>query len=252
MIWYCINQGNDRILDIDIQTINEIINAKVPVAVVLTQADKGTELGAKALKVLLEDECRGIEVFETSTDPSLSLSVDDLLAWASVHLEESVRIAFLCAAKGIIEEKLTAGRTIALHHIAAAATIAASPIPFSDAPLLLSNQATLVGRLASLWDLPSIKTAISSAIPGQIVSTIGRSLAGNLIKMIPGAGSVVGGAINATVASTMTAGIGYGINEMFAKMKRDELDGKTLDVSAYVSQLPDLIDLFRKKHEANK
>ena len=252
MAWYCISQGNDRILDIDIQTINDIVKAKVPVAVVLTQADKGTQEGAQLLTDLLNQECPGVSVFETSEKPALNLGVEPLLEWTAGHLEESVRTAFLSAAKGAIEQKLTAGRTIILQHIATAGAIAASPIPFSDAPLLLANQTTLVARLASLWDLSSIKSAISSAIPGQVVSTIGRSLAGNLIKMIPGGGSIAGAAINGTVATTMTAGIGYGINELFAKMKRDELAGTSSDMSTYLSQLPGLIDLFRQQHGAEK
>ena len=252
MAWYCISQGNDRVLDIDIQTINDIVKTKVPVAVVLTQADKGTEDGAGKLKALLREECLGVEVFEISTDASLNLGVDTLLAWTAQHLEESVRIAFLSAAKGAIEEKLAAGRTITLQHIATATTIAASPIPFSDAPLLLANQTALVARLASLWDLASVKAAISSALPGQVISTIGRSLAGNLVKMVPGGGSIIGAGINAGIASAMTAGIGYGINELFAKMKKDELEGKTLDLSSYFSQLPDLIDLFKQKQAGGK
>lgn len=252
MAWYCISQGNDRILDIDIQTINDIIKAKVPVAVVLTQADKSTEDRAKVLKNLLGKECPDVEVFETSTDADLELGVEPLLAWTAKNLDESVRIAFLSAAKGAIDQKLAAGRTITLQHIAAAGTIAASPIPFSDAPLLLANQTALVARLASFWDLSSVKSAISSAIPGQVVSTLGRSLAGNLIKFIPGGGSIAGAAINATVAATMTAGIGYGINELFAKMKRDELAGKPSDMSTYLSELPSLIDMFKQQHKAEK
>lgn len=250
MAWYCISQGNDRVLDIDTLTINDIVKTKVPVAVVLTQADKSTEEGAKLLTILLNKECPGVSVFETSEKQELNLGVEPLLEWTVEHLEESVRIAFLSAAKGAIEQKLAAGRTITLQHIATAGTIAASPIPFSDAPLLLANQTALVARLASLWDLSSIKSAISSTLPGQVVSTIGKSLAGNLIKMFPGGGSIAGAAINGAVATTMTAGIGYGINELFAKMKRDELAGKSSDISTYLSQLPGLIDLFRQRHGA--
>lgn len=252
MAWYCISQGNDRILDIDIKTINDIVKAEIPVAVVLTQADKGTEKGAEKLKDLLGNECPSVKVFETSTSADLGLGVEPLLEWTADHLDESLRIAFLSAAKGAIEKKLEAGRKITLQHIASAGTIAASPIPFSDAPLLLANQTGLVARLAILWNLPSVKAAISSVIPGQVVSTIGRSVAGNLAKAVPGGGSVAGAAINGVVATTMTAGIGYGLNELLAKMKRDELAGRPSDFSNYLSQLPGFMDLFRQRHEAQK
>ncbi|WP_109477537.1 GTPase [Paraburkholderia sp. C35] len=250
MAWYCISQGNDRVLDIDIQTINGIRKVDVPLAVVLTQADKGEQGGFEKLKALLEKECPdGVRVFETSQNPSLGLGVDPLLKWAMACLDESLRTAFISSSNVSIETKLEEGRNITLQHIGIAAGIAASPIPWSDAPLLLGNQATLMGRLASLWNLPSITSAISSVLPGQIVSTVGKSAAGNLIKMIPGVGSVAGALINAGVASAMTAGIGYGINELFAKMARDELAGKQQDLSAYLAMLPDLINMFKKQEE---
>lgn len=252
MAWYCISQGNDRILDIDLRTINEIKDVGVPVAVVLTQADKGELGGFEKLKDILESDCPGVAVFETSQDTSLRLGVEPLLEWAMQNLPEAVQVAFVASAKVSIATRLSEGRKIVLQHIASAATIAASPIPMSDAPLLLGNQATMVGRLANLWNLSSITSAVAAVIPGQVISTIGKTLAGNLIKLIPGIGSLVGGLINAGVASAITAGIGYGINELFARMAKDELEGVAHDLSYYLNQLPGLIEMFMKQEEGKK
>ena len=133
-----------------------------------------------------------------------------------------------------------------MHHIAIASGVAAIPIPLSDAPLLLANQATLVARLGSLWDLPTLSAITKGVLASTAVSTAGRTLAGSLLKL-SGVGTILGGLINAAVASSITAGIGYGVNEMLAMMARDELAGKNSDISYYIDQLPDLVMMFRNK-----
>jgi uncharacterized protein (DUF697 family)/GTP-binding protein EngB required for normal cell division len=246
MAWYCISQGNSRVLDIDTDTIKKIKRQGVPVAVVLTQADAATEEDAKSLRHVVTEACPGVEVFETSSDPELGLGVDPLLEWAASHIDEAVRAAFVAAAKGAIPLKLAEGKKLVLHHIGAAATIAASPIPFSDAPLLLANQAAMIARLANLWNLPGIQTVASGGLLGQLASLLGRTLAGNLLKIIPVFGTITGDVINVSVASSFTGGMGYGINEVCAKIYRDQLDGTFRDFSDYLDPNR-LMSLFKSK-----
>ena len=49
---------------------------------------------------------------------------------------------------------------------------------------------------------------VEEVIKAKVVSMLGKAVAGNLIKMIPGLGSLVGGAINASVASSITYAMG--------------------------------------------
>lgn len=246
MAWYCITQGNHRVLDIDIETIRKINALKVPIAVVLTQADASNDEQAADLKRVIEDACPGITIFETSTNPSLNLTTDELVAWSFDKLDEAVRTGFIAAAKGAIPTKASHGRKVVLGFVAQAGVIAASPIPFSDAPLLLANQAAMVAALANVWDLPSVKTATAGGIVGQLAAMLGKTLAGNLIKLLPGVGTWVGDAINISVATTMTAGIGYGINEVCANITRDELEGHLKPISDYLD--PELLmSLFKSK-----
>lgn len=246
MAWYCVSQGNHRILDIDVDTIKRIKAMNVPIAVVLTQADSSNEDQARLLKQVLTDACPGIEVFETSTDTSLDLNTDSLITWSFDKLDDAVKTGFIAAAKGAIPTKLAQGRKVVLRFIGQAGVIAASPIPFSDAPLLLANQAAMIATLASLWDLPSIQTGVAGGVVGQLAGMLGRTLAGNLVKLVPGVGTWVGDVINVSVASTMTAGIGYGINEVCANITRDQLEGKLKAISDYLdSDL--LMALFKSK-----
>ena len=246
LVWYCISQGNDRILDIDTKTINDIKQEGTPVVIVLTQADKGSVESSEELKKELARSCPGIEVLETSEEKSLNLGVEPLIDWSINNLDAALRGAFI-ACTNSIEHKQSEGEKIVLHHIVTAAGIAVSPIPFSDAVLLTGNQATLVARLANLWDYSAAKSLITSALPGSLISNVARSTAGNLAKMVPGWGSVGGAAINVTVASAITAGIGYGLNRMFFDMAKDELAGKKVDLPEYMKMLPGLAETFAEQ-----
>ena len=249
LVWYCISQGNHRILDIDIETIINIKNKNIPIAIILTQADKGSEESAKAMQAVLAKNCKGIHVFETSIDEKCGMSMDPLIDWSIENLEDSLKSSFIANINSI-DHKFAEGKKIVIHHIAAAGAIAVSPIPFSDSILLTANQATLIARLAHLWNFSEQKSLIVGSLPGVFVSNVGRSLAGNLLKLLPGAGSAAGATINAVVASSITAGIGYALNSIFEKMAKDEIAGKKVDLTDYLKELPGLINTFTKSYKS--
>lgn len=96
-------------------------------------------------------------------------------------------------------------------HIATltAAIIGCSPIPFSDAVLLVPVQLTMMGRLHKLFGqiwTQNIKSAVTKEI---VLVGFGRSAVGNLMKMVPVVGSVTGAAVNGVVASGLTASLGW-------------------------------------------
>jgi uncharacterized protein (DUF697 family)/GTP-binding protein EngB required for normal cell division len=250
MAWYCISQGNSRVLEIDTNTIKSIAKQGVPIAVVLTQADAATVEDSAEIKKILTAECPGIAVFETSIQADLELGVEPLLEWAAENIADAVRAAFVSAAKGAIPLKLSEGRKIVLTHIGAAVVITANPIPFSDAPLLMGNQITMIARLASVWNLPGVQGLTTGGILSQLISQLGRTFAGNLLKFVPIFGTFAGDLINASVASSFTAGIGYSLNEVFAKIYQDQLDGNFRDFSDYLDT-DRLIKLFKSKAKEN-
>lgn len=95
------------------------------------------------------------------------------------------------------------------YYAGAAAAIGASPIPVSDAVLLTALQAKMMNDVLSKYGVEtSLVDIIQQIIGARVVSMLGKAVAGNLIKLIPGAGSVIGGAINAGVASSITYTLG--------------------------------------------
>ncbi len=95
------------------------------------------------------------------------------------------------------------------YYAGAAAAIGASPIPGSDAVLLTALQAKMINDVLSRYGVESsLVDLIQQIIGARVVSMLGKAVAGNLIKLIPGAGSLIGGTINATVASSITYTLG--------------------------------------------
>ena len=90
-----------------------------------------------------------------------------------------------------------------------AAIIGCSPIPFSDAFLLVPVQLTMMARLHKLFGQPWSESLGKSLSKELVVVSLGRSAVGNLVKFVPAVGTVTGAAINATVASAITESLGW-------------------------------------------
>lgn len=108
--------------------------------------------------------------------------------------------------------KLTSTEHKIIHTAAAAAaTTAASPIPFSDAALLIPIQATMITSLYKANGANISQGFVKGVLKATVISTFGKSLAGNLLKFIPGVGTLAGGTINAGVAVGFTEALGFAV-----------------------------------------
>ena len=108
--------------------------------------------------------------------------------------------------------KLTSAEHTIIHtaSVAAAAT-AASPIPFSDAALLIPIQTTMITGLYKANGANISRGVVDGALKATMISSLGKSLAGNLLKLIPGVGTFVGGTLNAGVSVAFTEALGFAV-----------------------------------------
>ena len=90
-----------------------------------------------------------------------------------------------------------------------AAIIGCSPIPFSDAFLLVPVQLTMMARLHKLFGQRWSESLGKSLSKELVVVSLGRSAVGNIVKFVPAVGTVKGATINATVASAITESLGW-------------------------------------------
>ena len=93
----------------------------------------------------------------------------------------------------------------------AAGSVAVSPIPFTDAALLVPIQVGMITALFKAYDQKMVTGAIRGAVWAVAATSFGRGIVGNAFKFIPGLGTVAGAAISATTAAGVTELIGWAI-----------------------------------------
>lgn len=107
----------------------------------------------------------------------------------------------------------------------AAGTTGASPIPFSDAALLIPIQTTMIVGLYKTNGFNISQGVVNGALKATAVSGFGKAVVGNMFKCIPGIGTIVGGAINGGVAVAFTEFLGFSIaSELHGSDNADMID----------------------------
>lgn len=117
----------------------------------------------------------------------------------------------------------------------------AVPIPFADAPLLVAQQVALMTTICGIFQIDIKKDglmALATAALGASGATIvGKTLATNLVKLIPGTGSVVGGVISASTAGVVTLAMGKAFIEVCKATKMGNLREDEITSSKGINML---------------
>ena len=222
-IWYCINTASNRVEPEEIEWLKELSRenqiTQVPIIVVLTQSF--SKKNADAMRKMILDENLDIvqvvpvlaedyEIDEEYIAKSYGLDVlihvmGEALPDELMDTLQNVQIASLA------EKKKRARAAIATATLAAAGE-GAAPIPFSDCALLIPTQLGMIASITVIFGFDinkSILTAFLSSTLGSGGATLlGKTVVSNLVKLIPGVGTVAGGAISAAPAGILTAALG--------------------------------------------
>ena len=189
LIWYCIAASSARVTDYDMEALKAFAASSIPVAVVLTKVDLAAEEEIAAMRAVLPGGLEGC-IFETTTKMPEYNQLQQLIDWSVNMLPESLRFAFVKSQIVDLDAKLKTAHKFIKQHCAIAFGIGFAPIPMSDAPLLVSNELSLLARILYLYDLGSVsdvlKTTGLSAILGELLTLGGKSAVAALLKLIPG------------------------------------------------------------------
>ena len=234
-IWYCINTASNRIEPEEIEWLRELSKdnriTQVPIIVVLTQSFSKKK--AQELRQVLLNEnldiiqvvpvlAENYEIEDLGVAPAYGLDVliqvmEEALPDELMDTLHNVQIASLKS------KKLRAQAAVATASVAAAGE-GAAPIPFADCAVLIPTQLGMIASITVIFGFDvnkSIITALLSATIGSGGATIlGKTVVSNLLKLIPGAGSIAGGAISAGTAGVITAALGeayIGVMELVFK-----------------------------------
>lgn len=265
VVWYCVLSHADRLTKPDIDMIRELHAAGLPVIVVLTKVDwtKSPITGKRTAPLDTEEFRRWLEnpvddkhPIDVPIQRVILTSVRDRQGKGKGHglgelvtetlalSPENEKDAFRIAQRLNLPWKREMARPVIAAAASAAAAAAAVPVPVADAAILAPIQLTMMGRIAAIYDL-ELKAMLSAGALAQIcVQITGQALARSFLKLIPGAGSVVG----AGVAFALTAATGEGWLRLCEQVHTGKLDPDKISDS-WGQYAPTFLEVIRKMTE---
>lgn len=231
--WYCISISSARVLPYDLQNIEYLLTKNIPTAVIFTQADNDTPDGKtfnELSKVVNDKFGSKVKNFQISNDQKLNeeeLDLAEIIEWSTNNIsDENVKIAFVMSQKANLKVKFKQAQKFIAAAAGAAAGVGASPIPMSDAVLLMPIQIGMTAKIFSIYGLDvGTMSIVKNLVTSRLMSMLGKSAVGNILKFIPGIGTVAGSAINAAVASTLTYSLGFAMSKMAELVIKKQLEG---------------------------
>ncbi|MBR4966387.1 MAG: 50S ribosome-binding GTPase [Lachnospiraceae bacterium] len=263
-IWYCINTASNRVEPEEIEWLRDLARentiTEVPIIIVLTQSF--SKPNAEAMKNLIDDEnldvvqvipvlAQDFVVDEDYTKKAFGL--DALLAVMTEVLPDELQDTLQNVQRASLKAKKLRAQTAVASATAAAFGEGFSPIPFADCALLIPTQVAMIAGITAIYGLDinkSIITAFVSSALGTGGATIaGKTIASNLLKLVPGAGTILGGTISGATAGLITTALGEAYILLMEAIYKGDLKESDLMTDDGKKKLK---DLFKKKVKEKK
>ena len=245
LIWYCISTISGRVTEYDLNAIKKFADSNIPVAVLMTKTDKASEEDIKELEKIITDNFENIPVFETSINMPIYNHTDELIEWSINNLAEPLRMAFIRSQKSDLKTKWKKAHIMIAEHATGAFAVGFTPIPMSDAPILIANELGLLARILYLYDLGSLNDTLKQAGLGAaftaLLSAGGKAAVGALLKLIPGVGTVLGGAISGGVGAAITFAFGEATSGVGYQVSKARLNGNKVLADDMIANLGKII-----------
>lgn len=252
--WVCICESMRRV-EGEEKILKALKEHNIPTIVVITKAhqdkdEKGESFREKVIEILgiNAEDCirtRAIEVVDDEGETKKMMGIDELVSRSYLLLPDAKKSAFArrqhfnkTMRKDALKEEAFSK---VKYYTAAASTVAATPIPFSDFAILLPTQVAMILHISKVYDMEiNQENAIKLITALTAVAGAGYAVkmgVGAMLKFIPGVGSVVGGAINATIAGTTTKLMGDAYIEFLDNKFMDNV----LTPDFILKNLPDFV-----------
>lgn len=241
VVWYVVRAGDRRFEDSQAHFVQRLAATGVPVIVVLSQvAVRDGHIHPDATELAASIQNRALPIRPTAAPILTNARVDpwvtpelhglhELLDATAEVIPASVRAALEAAQRIDLQRKRRRAKLAIRTATTAAAGTCAVPLPIADAAALFPVQMGMLAAISAAYGVPTpssrLVQAFGSIMMATGASTVGRYLAGTIVKFIPGAGSVTGYVIKASVASSVTLAMGYAwmsVNERLVAMTEDE------------------------------
>jgi uncharacterized protein (DUF697 family)/predicted GTPase len=213
--WICVVEDLRRVEQAETD-LAEMLAEFMPVIAVITKAraDQGFRAEVQRLLPATKNVVRTRSIPEQFDDghtlPPMGLA--ELVQLTMELVPEGQKRAFVAAQKADLALKRQRSHLIVATTASSAAGIGAVPVPFADAAMLVPMQVAMVAGITATYGLSFsegfLSTLVASTVGGTAATMTGRAIVAGLLKLIPGVGLVVGGAISATTAAAVTTAFG--------------------------------------------
>ena len=263
-IWYCINTASNRIEQEEIDWLKDFSKenhlTQVPVIIVLTQSFSKKK--AQELRNMILDEnidvvqvvpvlAQDYEIDEEYVAKAFGLDV--LIRIMSEVLPDELQDTLQNVQKASLEEKKRHAQAVVATATAAAFSEGFAPIPFADCALLIPTQVAMVASITAIFGMNINKSIITSFVSSTLgtggATIAGRTIASNLLKLVPGAGTIAGGTISGATAGLITTAFGEAYILLMEAHYKGELKSSELTTKAGKEKM---ISMFKKKLKENK
>ncbi len=240
LAWYCVRATDRRFEDTEAEFIRKLAELELPVVLVITQVpgrrDANGTLVIAPDVIELANQIAAAHLPVHDGRPVLVNAVPDAFTGVEQHgllelLDASFRLApdeatdALVAAQKIDPARKAAAANRAVNAATAAAAAAGfTPIPMADAAILVPIQIGMMAKIANIYDIPMERATIASLAATTVTTQTGRAAATGLLKLVPGVGTIAGGAITGGVAGTVTYAVGQAWHRVCIGMAEGRFD----------------------------
>lgn len=223
-MWYCIASDSDRLEEYEAEYINSM-SEEVDIILVVTKSYrkkhseklvKAIETSYRGLKVksmvsvLAKDET--LEDCDEDEIPKKAFGLDTLVEVTAQIVPESAQKAWCNVQKVSVELKVSRSRTLVLTTASLSFGEGFIPLPFSDAFALVPTQVAMLGGITAIFGITVSESLLKSIVTSLIgvagTTFTGKMIVSNILKMIPGIGTAVGGTISGVTAALLTTALG--------------------------------------------
>lgn len=213
--WVCITEDSDRVEEAEIELV-KMLAKFMPVIAVITKSRADNGFSKKVQQLLPEvKNVMRVRAIEENLDGGIKLpqmNLDKLIDLTQEVIPEGRRNAFAAAQKASLKQKVDRAQVVIAGSVTLALTTGASPIPFSDAALLIPIEVGMLASISYVFGLDLSKGLLGTLVSSMLGSTAatigGKAIVSGILKCFPGIGTVAGAAISGATAGALTTSLG--------------------------------------------
>ena len=263
-IWFCIAAVGTRIEENEKAWLRELSadssTVNIPVVVVLTKAS------SKEITESFKSQIEAMNLPIQAVVPVLAdyWKINDTQAIKPFGLKTLIAITANCLPEDLhqtlqnvqivsVELKSEEARKTVRRTVLEAAGIGATPLPdgISDALLLVPLQIKMIAQITAVFGFTldkAIMTSVLSATVGAGGATVlGKTVVASLLKLIPGAGQIVGGLISGATAGILTSALGEAYIRLMEALCRGDIKQNDLATEKGMQEIRNLFEAELRK-----